>query len=268
MISSWLAYIVNLLPLAIRQSRVVQLMSVLLSPAKTSTDELNTYVADARLRSAATWQVIWLEKLLSDALGYPITITEGTGLPIDFNVSGISYADQTLARGLLNRYKLAGKSYVLTFADITLTGQWLNPVCARTTDITLTGQWLNPVCAQELQETVTFTIHLLWRSGNHAPTSGITGDIRISESGSPVEQSHSVTPYTKGETLAITLPKISQGYFVKLGHLDANIEGGSVMTELVWSLHEDMSNPQSSLETHVLFDDETIFVEIHPAIVH
>lgn len=160
MIGSWIAYLYNLLLVALRQSRLGQLILVLLSPAQLASEELTTYSADARLRSAATWQVMWLEKLLTDALGYTVTITEANGLPIDFIVSGISYTDETLARGLINRYKLAGKSYILEFANVEVTGQWLNPVCAQTNEYVFTGQWLNPVCAKEYPETFTLTLSI------------------------------------------------------------------------------------------------------------
>lgn len=273
MIGNWLAYIYNLLPLAVRQPRVGLLISVLLSPAKTSINELTTYIADARLRSAATWQVMWLEKLLSDALGYPITIIESTGLPIDFIVSGVSYTDETLARGLLNRYKLAGKSYVLTFADVQIEGQWLNPVCARTNEALLVGYWVHPVCVKQLftpdpdpdpdPDPITFKVILNWDSSQQGQFDGITGSVKIMRGSTQVDLKM-VTQYSKGETLTFTLPGNAQGYSADFNGLDAVLEGAGLVTEIFWSEEQSMSNPQTTKETGVYSVSKTIWVNVSP----
>jgi len=263
MIGNWLAYIYNLLPLAVRQPRVGLLISVLLSPAKTSINELTTYIADARLRSAATWQVMWLEKLLSDALGYPINIIESTGLPIDFIVSGVSYTDETLARGLLNRYKLAGKSYVLTFADVQIEGQWLNPVCARTNEITITGQWLYPVCAKDPESTIIFEVVLSW-AGSQGDLDGMSGAVSILNSSYQAVTSADVTQYSKTDLLEFTLPLIAEGYLLDFNALYANLEGLAIVTEILWSENNGMSNPQSDKRTTLYTESTTIYVQVYP----
>ena len=146
MIGDWIKYITDMLASAVRGSVLVQFISALLSPSKTAQDSLNAYLSDARLRSAATWQACWLEKLLSDNLGYMVTITEASGLPVDFVVTGVSYTDAARASALLNRYKLAGRSYILEFSDVAVVAQWDNALCEKTALINLYARWDDALC--------------------------------------------------------------------------------------------------------------------------
>lgn len=266
MIASWIAYLYNLLPVAIRQSRLGQLMLVLLLPAQLASEELSTYTADARLRSAATWQVQWLEKLLTDALGYAVTITEADGLPVDFRVSGIKYFDENRARALLNRYKLAGKSYKLEFSDLTIAGRWLSPVCQLTDELVYIGRWLDPACAlqQELDPpdpTVLFRIYLTW-AGASGASSGMSGQVRVLNSTSQVVDSKSITLYSTYEVLSFTLPEESAGYKVNFEMIGANVDGQAIQPEVEWSLNYDMSSSQNNSETPLYTGNRDIYVEV------
>lgn len=133
MIGNWLTHIRNMLIIACRQNRCVAFIKVLNSYAENMKSELDSFISDARMRSATTWQVCWLEKLLNEQFEGEITITEADGLPVDFIVSGISYQDQNRARALINRYKLAGKSYILELQDVDVTGEWGDYVCEKIT---------------------------------------------------------------------------------------------------------------------------------------
>jgi hypothetical protein len=264
MIASWLAYIYNLLLIAIRQQRVAQFINVLLSTAQTGKTELNAYIADARLRSAATWQVIWLEKLLTDALGYTVTIEEANGMPFDFQVSGVDYADATLARGLLNRYKMAGKSYAFNFADIDMSGQWIDPVCATTNVYDFSGQWIDPVCALELPPTISITVEVTWM-GPSGGTDGFGGTISMKDSLNEVVDSHEFTNYSKHAVEVLEAENNENGYKLDFSFLTALLEGQGVVADLVWSEVIEMTDPSSSLTTGLYTSDQFIYLHIQPA---
>lgn len=158
MVANWGTYIRNLLILAFRQNCIVAFIQVLNSHAETMNSELDAFIADARLRSAVTWQVCWLEKLLTDEIGGTITITEADGLPVDFVVTGISYQYQNRARALLNRYKLAGKSYVFEFIDLEVSAAWSDGVCELEVLVVPSAAWSDGVCA--LIPAPTYTLQL------------------------------------------------------------------------------------------------------------
>ena len=148
LIVDWNKYIKSLLPTRIRGGRLVALISALLGQAEGAHSSTNAYIADARLRSAITPQVCWLQKVLADTLGYTCTITEADGLPVDFNVNGVHYADLARAHALLERYKLAGRSYQVNLGDITASAAWADYRCERTLEVTASAAWGSYVCVR------------------------------------------------------------------------------------------------------------------------
>ena len=146
MIIDWVKYIANLLPISIRQPKIVELIRVLLSPSVELADELNSTIDHLRLFASCTTQVCWLQHILRSELGdESITITEGDGLPTDFIVTCNNWILETKLKGLLNRFKMAGKSYEFNFTDIDYSVQWSAPVCEKVEPI-FSVQWSSPVC--------------------------------------------------------------------------------------------------------------------------
>ena len=72
-----------------------------------------------------------LQKIIRDELGLDVRIEEGNGKPIDFIIK-TTFVDVDKERrlfALLDRYKLAGKSYGYENAGIMITAQWTGFVC-------------------------------------------------------------------------------------------------------------------------------------------
>lgn len=263
MIGNWLTYIYNLLFIAIRQVKLVEFINVLITPFQTGYTELTNYITDARLRSAATWQTLWLEKLLTDALGYEVTISEASGLPFDFQVSGVDFADTTLARGLINRYKMSGKSYTIDYLDIAVIGQWDDYICALTDQFDYAGQWGDYVCAKELSTSITITVSVLW-TGPSGGTDGFGGYIRLLDSSNQMVDSHEVTVYGKEEVAFLTGDNDENGYKVEFSFLGAFVEGQAVFPDLAWSENEEMTDPSTDQQTGLYTSDQSIYVQIQP----
>jgi len=68
-------------------------------------------------------------------------------------VMGVSVNHENLASALLNRYKLAGRSFV--FISTVASAQWSNPVCSLTENVVFVAKWKNPGCA--MSNNFTFT---------------------------------------------------------------------------------------------------------------
>lgn len=150
MIIKWITYIKDLLPISIRQVRLIELIYSLLSPLETMHNEMNSFIDKSRLYASCTWQVCWLEYLLKNELSSDeIEITEANGLPFDFKVSGVNYNDRDKARGLINRFKMAGKSYYIEYGDLVAAIQWNDPICEKSESLEYLANWNNSICVKE-----------------------------------------------------------------------------------------------------------------------
>lgn len=261
MIASWLTYIYSLLPIAIRQSGLVNFISILLAPAQSAAQELEAYTADARLRSAATWQVIWMEKLLSDALGYAVVITEGDGMPIDFVFSGIAYNDRDFAAGLINRYKLAGKSFLINYEDVALSARWINPVCALTNQFTYTARWINPVCHTTPAPDIVLTCFVTFYGGSGA-TDGLAGSIKSRDYLDTELDSQTLEMYAKTATLYFTESYDSNGVKLDLSGILAYLSGGSVPKNISWSTIDIPETYITDTETALFTESQIVYVRV------
>lgn len=129
----WNKWIIERLPRRLRVVGMFVLCVVLTSYIKQLHDEFIEWRRKLRIRMAGTPQVCQLKKIVHDELGLDIQIEEGNGKPIDFIIK-TSFVDIDKERrlfALLDRYKLAGKSYGYENAEITLTATWSRFVCER-----------------------------------------------------------------------------------------------------------------------------------------
>ncbi len=149
MIENFTKYIAELLAERVRKNRYVQLIGTLISPAEGILADLKLYMDDARLKASVTGATIWLEHILSHRLGYPVNISHGDGKPYDFVVKGVSIGDINLAKGLLNRYKQAGKVYELVLENVDVFASWGGYLCEKTQVTVDSARWTNHVCEKE-----------------------------------------------------------------------------------------------------------------------
>lgn len=145
----WLKFTKDLMLISIRNAWLVQFIRVLLSHTETLHSELTAYFEKSKLYASCNWQTCWLEYLLRKELqDDSIEITEGDGLPFDFVVTCANYAKRTLLKGLINRYKMAGRSYRVIYLDLTSIAEWSNAICEETNELTSIAEWSNAVCEQ------------------------------------------------------------------------------------------------------------------------
>lgn len=150
----WNKWIIERLPRRLRVVGMFALCVVLTSYIKQLHDEFVEWRRRLRIRMAGTPQVCQLKKIVHDEIGLDIQIEEGNGKPIDFIIK-TSFVDIDKERrlfALLDRYKLAGKSYGYENAEIALTAIWSRFVCEK---MDLHVYWSRFACEQ-------FNVSLQW----------------------------------------------------------------------------------------------------------
>ena len=118
---------------------------VLVSPVVKLHGEFVTWRTKMRVKTGGTPQVCMLRQIIKDELGIDVLIEEGNGKPIDFIVK-TSFVNVDIERqlfALLDRYKLAGKSYGYENAEILYDNRWTAYLCEkiRSNTITITFYW-------------------------------------------------------------------------------------------------------------------------------
>lgn len=100
------------------------------------------------VKAGGSPQVCMLQKLIFDELGILVEIEEGNGKPVDFIIrtafSNIDKERQLFA--LLDKYKLAGKSYGYENAEVKFSYEWSGYVCEQRTVFV---QWGGFVCERK-----------------------------------------------------------------------------------------------------------------------
>lgn len=129
----WGKWVIERLPRKLRMIGMFALCMVLIAHIGQLYDAFMEWRRRLRIRMAGTPQVCQLKKIVHDELGVDIQIEEGNGKPIDFIIK-TSFVDIDKERrlfALLDRYKLAGKSYGYENTEIALTSTWNQFVCER-----------------------------------------------------------------------------------------------------------------------------------------
>ena len=141
----WNRWILELLPGRRRTLMVYALCVVLVSPVVKLYGEFVDWRAKMRVKTGGTPQVCMLRQIIKDELGIDVLIEEGNGKPIDFIIK-TSFVNVDMERqlfALLDRYKLAGKSYGYENAEIRYVAGWTKYVCERGE---LVVEWAEYVC--------------------------------------------------------------------------------------------------------------------------
>lgn len=141
----WDKWVVESLPFRFRKSVMVAFCTVLIAPLQTLYNDFNQYRKRMKIKAGGSPQVCMLQKIVKDSLDIDLIISEGNGKPVDFIIH-TSFTDVDKERqlfALLDRYKLAGKSYMYENTEVEYSHQWSGFVCERQTVII---QWGGYVC--------------------------------------------------------------------------------------------------------------------------
>lgn len=263
MIINWDRYVKNALPIGLRKPKLIQLVTVLLSGITSRYSDLLNYMDKARLYASCTWQVCWLEFMLRLELdNETINIQEGDGLPYDFEIYGVPYADSSRVIGIIGRFKLAGKSFHINLNDIDQSAMWIDPVCEKENVIISSVKWINPVCAKNYVAPLEFSVVVQWSDGSSGSTDGFGGSIALKNSSNSSVDSENLTTYSKTASKLLTAEYQSGGFKVDLSRISAYKNGTLVEVHIRWSLSPDMSNPTYDNVTGMYSENKTIYVQV------
>lgn len=142
---NWDKWVIEQLPRTLRTTLMYVFCMVFTGPVRMLHTKFGLWKKSMLVKAGGSPQVCMLQKIVKDSLGLEIRITEGSGKPIDFIINTV-FMDLDKERqlfALLDRYKLAGKSYGYENAGITITAQWGGFLCEMA-DISYT--WSGTVC--------------------------------------------------------------------------------------------------------------------------
>lgn len=161
---NWKKFWREQLPSAFRKNKIVVLIEVLCSVIREAYDEWRTWSARAKERAAYTWQVYSLERMVWLEMGLVIDIKESKTVAYNFLVnvsrsSGQEY-DESRLRALLDRYKLAGKSYYISDTAIARTVKFISHVCERGVS-GYAVKFINHVCEKSGKEINNIRVYVM-----------------------------------------------------------------------------------------------------------
>lgn len=144
----WRRWIIERLPERLRVKGMMAVCMVLTMPIRVLHEEFVAWQRRMRTKVAGTPQVCVLQKIIKDELGLDVLIEEGDGKPTDFIIR-TAFVDVDKERrlfALLDRYKLAGKSYGYENAEIEITIQWTGFACELAS---MESNWTGFVCERK-----------------------------------------------------------------------------------------------------------------------
>lgn len=157
----WYRWIDNMIPPLMRKKTMQEFMYLFTFPLRMLYSDFSGWREKTRIKAAGTPQVCILEKIIRDSLGVNVEIVEGNGKPTDFIVktsfNGVDKERQLFA--ILDRYKLAGKSYKYENTDVGIAHEWKGFVC-ELADVT--WGWEEFICEAKVKLESTILI----RKGN------------------------------------------------------------------------------------------------------
>ncbi|MGL5683580.1 MAG: hypothetical protein ACRDDZ_11110 [Marinifilaceae bacterium] len=149
---NWTKLISDLLPRQLRRVKMISLLAVMVGQIKVCHASLLLYMSKTRAVALRNYSSMSLERMIYDELGAGALIVEGDGKPIDFIVNVNEYVDEQRLHALLNKYKLAGKSYQILFSDMSWSVEFKGHVCERA-NASWENRFISHVC--ERREDVT-----------------------------------------------------------------------------------------------------------------
>ncbi|MBN1987836.1 MAG: hypothetical protein JW783_00380 [Bacteroidales bacterium] len=137
-----------LLPPSLRGGVLTEFVRVMLQPIVNLYYALLAYISRSRLYKSVTSQTCWLQYILERELGVKVSITELDGKPTDFLVQAAGVVDESRLIALVNKYKMAGRSFTLNQAGVDFTAEWSDYVCEKTLITTYIASWDDYVCVK------------------------------------------------------------------------------------------------------------------------
>lgn len=174
----WRKWIIERLPERLRVTGMIAVCMVLTLPIRVLYEEFVAWQRKMRTKVAGTPQVCMLEKIIRDELGLDIRIEEGNGKPIDFIIK-TDFVDMDKERrlfALLDRYKLAGKSYGYENAGIVITAQWTGFVCELAD---MESEWTGFICETRDKDINKIKINRTANRVSASPEFVLTSDIIV-----------------------------------------------------------------------------------------
>ena len=145
---NWAKWILELLPFSLRVNRVYILCLLFTMPVRMLYATFVDWRQKMRNKAGATPQVCMLRKIVYDELGVNIEIEEVDEKHYDFIVKTLltdkDKEQQILA--LLNRYKMAGKSFQFINTMVSFESGWGDYVCER---CEYAVDWTDYICEQQ-----------------------------------------------------------------------------------------------------------------------
>lgn len=130
----WNKWILELLPIGKRTLVVYALCAVLVSPIVRLYGEFVDWRTRMRVKSGGTPCVCMLRRIIKEELGIDVLIEEGNGKSTDFIIR-TSFVNTDVERklfALLDKYKLAGKSFGYKNSEILYDSRWIAYLCEKT----------------------------------------------------------------------------------------------------------------------------------------
>lgn len=127
----WAKWILERLPFSLRVNRIYVFCLLLTEPVRQLHAAFIEWSNKMRNKAGTTSQVCMLKKIANDELGINMEIEEGDGMPYDFIVkTSLTYTDKERQLfALLERYKMAGKSYLYVNELVAYSFSWEDYVC-------------------------------------------------------------------------------------------------------------------------------------------
>lgn len=146
------------LPFSLRVNRLYVFCLLLTLPVRRLHASFAEWSKKMRAKAGASAQVCMLKKIIYDEIGVNIEIEEGDGKPYDFIVkTSLVYTDKEQQMfALLERYKMAGKSYKYVNSEIDFVYQWENYVCEQ---CEFSVEWTDYICEQKQKTEIVILIH-------------------------------------------------------------------------------------------------------------
>lgn len=153
----WDKYTIESLPHTLRRVGIFSILQVLISQIKTIHASYLSLKSAKIKEQSGNSQVCMLKKMVSDQLNLNIDIVPGTGLPTDFivKVDSLDTDKERRLVALINKYKLAGKSFTLNNAAVLFTQTFAGYVCEKAS---LVYNWGGYVCEMAGKEVNVLTI--------------------------------------------------------------------------------------------------------------
>jgi hypothetical protein len=92
-------------------------------------DSFNIWAEEMKFRGNVNASVLSLQKLIERELNALVSIEEMDGKPFDFMVNVAGNIDERQLKDLINRYKLAGKSFTFRIGSVAYQAEFSNHVC-------------------------------------------------------------------------------------------------------------------------------------------